>query len=503
MPKHVAPSRTISIELDRTSSKPLHRQIYERLRYTILGGQLQAGQRLPSTRTLASELAVSRNTTSWAYEQLFAEGYLQSKVGQGTTVASRIPEGLLADSPVSPWRTVFQKSPPVALSRLGSMIAQVQDIPPWRTGKPRPFRSGVPALDAFPHKLWAQILARRARNTMMHVSDYQDAVGYRPLREAIASHIGVTRGVRCQADQVIVVSGSQEALDLAARLFLNPGDLAWIEDPGYFGARHALQNAGATLAPIPVTEEGINVQVGRERYPDARLAAVTPSHQFPLGMTMSLRQRLALLEWANQANAWILEDDYDSEYRYSGRPLEALQGLDRTQRVIYIGTFSKVLFPSLRLGYLVVPPTLIDAFASLHRSVSVHAPILEQIALADFIQDGHLARHIRRMRILYRARRDALVEAIRGELGDILQVRVPETGMYLVGWLPQNMNDILVAQQAVDRGLEVYPLSRLFWEPRERRGGLLLGYAAFNEEELHSGVRQLANVLHRLPTDVL
>ena len=494
MSGRIAPDYTVLIELDRASSKPLYRQIYERLRYGILSGQLQKGQRLPSTRTLASELAVSRNITSWAYEQLLAEGYVQSKVGQGTTVAPQIPEPLLSVTPPP----LVKTSLPTGLSRLGSTIVQKQEMPSWKPGKPRPFRSGVPALDAFPYKLWAQLLARRARNTIASVSDYQHAAGYRPLREAIAVHIGVTRGVRCQADQVIVVSGSQQALDLAARLFLNPGDLAWVEEPGYFGARDALRNAGARIAPISVGAEGIDVQEGRAHYPHARLAAVTPSHQFPLGVTMSIRQRLALLEWAQQADAWILEDDYDSEYRYSGRPLEALQGLDRNGRVIYIGTFSKVLFPALRLGYLVVPPALIDPFVSLQRSVSVHSPMLEQVALADFMQEGHFARHIRRMRSLYRVRRDTLVQAIRDELNDALQVNVPETGLYAPGWLPQGIDDTRVAQCAGDHDLEVYPLSKLFLKDGVQRGGLMLGYAAFNEAEIRAGVQTLAKVLGAL-----
>ncbi|HEY4388523.1 MAG TPA: PLP-dependent aminotransferase family protein, partial [Ktedonobacteraceae bacterium] len=461
MSKHNIPSSTFTIELDRSSLQPLYRQVYERLRHSILSGQLKAGQRLPSTRTLASELAVSRNTTSWAYEQLFAEGYLHSTVGRGTIVAPQISEGLLSVAPVTARQSPSQEDT-LTLSQLGSTIAQSQTIPIARAGKPKPFRSGISALDAFPYHHWEQLLIKRAKNSMALITDYQQAVGYQPLREAIALHIGVTRGVRCQAEQIIVVTGSQQALDLAARLFLNPGDLAWVEEPGYFGTRNALQNAGAILAPIPVREEGMDVQVGRERYPHARLAAVTPSHQFPLGMTMSLKQRFALLEWAHQANAWILEDDYDSEYRYSGRPLEALQGLDRGQRVICIGTFSKVLFPSLRLGYLVVPPTLIDHFTALYRSVSVHAPILEQAVLTDFMQEGHFARHIRHMRSLYRARRDALVQAMQSEIGDKVQFQVPETGMHMVIWLPWDMNDVAITQQATSQGLEVYPLSQLF-----------------------------------------
>src|SRR5207245_1271134 len=239
--------------------------------------------------------------------------------------------------------------------------------------------------DLFPFQIWAQMVTRRVRSSLQNTSDNQDPAGYRPLREAIAAHIGVTRGVRCTADQVIVVSGAQAALDLAARILLDSGDMAWIEDPGYPGARGALGGAGAQLVPIPVKEDGLDVRAGRTRCPRARLAYVTPSHQFPLGVTMSLAQRLALLEWASQADAWILEDDYDSEYRFSGRPLEALQGLDHDGRVLYIGTFSKVLFPALRLGYLVAPTELIEPLLVMRRFLDMHLPMLEQMSLFDFL----------------------------------------------------------------------------------------------------------------------
>jgi len=296
---------------------------------------------------------------------------------------------------------------------------------------------------------------------------------------------------------VIVVAGAQAALDLAARILLDPGDMAWIEEPGYPGARGALEGAGAQLVPIPVKEDGLDVHAGRIRCPQARVAYVTPSHQFPLGVTMSLAQRLALLEWANQANAWILEDDYDSEYRFSGRPLEALQGLDRTNRVIYLGTFSKVLFPALRLGYLVVPPDLIDIFVAVRHFVDRHVPILEQMALTDFMTEGHFTRHIRRMHTLYAQRRAALIAAVASELGELLEVHAPEAGMHLVGQLPPHMDDSTVAQQAVTYGVEVIPVSVFRSEPT-RRGGLVLGYAAVDEQEIRDGVRRLAMAIRSL-----
>ena len=380
MPKRVTVRYEPTIVLDTTSSVPLYRQLYDRLRLAILTGQLAPGARLPATRTLADELGVSRNTVYIAYQQLLAEGYIDSKVGHGTRVARVTTETLLTLPSTSQLRrSVQDDASRPHVSQRGMNMAGLPPLPRPQVssepGKPPAFRAGVPALDLFPYQIWAQLVTRRVRHSLQEASDDQDPAGYRPLREAIAAHIGVTRGVRCTADQVIVVSGAQAALDLATRILLDPGDMAWIEDPGYPGARGALEGAGAQLVPVPVKEDGLDVGAGRARCPQARLAYVTPSHQFPLGVTMSLAQRLALLEWANQANAWILEDDYDSEYRFSGRPLEALQGLDSTNHVIYLGTFSKVLFPALRLGYLVVPPDLTEVFVAVRLFVDRHVPL--------------------------------------------------------------------------------------------------------------------------------
>jgi GntR family transcriptional regulator / MocR family aminotransferase len=503
MPKRVTVRYESMIVLDHTSSVPLYRQLYDRVRLAILTGQLVGGTRLPATRTLADQLRVSRNTVYLAYQQLLAEGYINSKVGHGTSVARVIPETLLTIPSLSQAiRPAQDHTSPSRVSQRGMNMARMPAMPgpqvPSQPGKLPAFRAGVPALDLFPFQIWAQMVTRRARHSLQNASDNQDGAGYRPLREAIAAHIGVTRGVRCTADQVIVVSGTQAALDLAARILLDPGDMAWIEDPGYPGARGALQGAGAQLVPIPVKEDGLDVRAGRIRCPQARLAYVTPSHQFPLGVTMSLAQRLALLEWANEANAWILEDDYDSEYRFSGRPLEALQGLDRTNRVIYLGTFSKVLFPALRLGYLVVPPDLTDIFVAVRHFVDRHVPILEQMALADFITEGHFIRHIRRMHTRYTERRAALIAALANEPGEMIEVHAPEAGMHLVGWLPPHMDDSTVAQQAATYGVEVMPVS-MFSSESMHRGGLVLGYAAVNEQEIRDGVHRLAMAIRSMP----
>ncbi len=506
MPKRVPVRYEPMIVLDTTSSVPLYRQLYDRLRLAILTGQLATGARLPATRTLADQLGVSRNTVYLAYQQLLAEGYLNSKVGHGTSVARVTPETLLTLPSTSQGRQFAQDDTARSrVSQRGMNIARLSPMPrsqvPSAPGKAPAFRAGVPALDLFPYQIWAQLVTRRVRHSLKEASDNQDPAGYRPLREAIAAHIGVTRGVRCTADQVIVVSGAQAALDLAARILLDSGDMAWIEDPGYPGARGALGGAGAQLVPIPVKEDGLDVSAGRTRCPRARLAYVTPSHQFPLGVTMSLAQRLALLEWASQADAWVLEDDYDSEYRFSGRPLEALQGLDRSNHVIYLGTFSKVLFPSLRLGYLVVPPDLTDVFVAVRLFVDRHVPILEQMALADFITEGHFTRHIRRMHTVYAERRAVLIAAVASELGEMLEVHAPEAGMHLVGRLPPHVDDAKVTQQAAKYGVEVIPVSVFRREPMPREG-LVLGYAAVNEQEIREGVHRLALAIRSMPRPI-
>lgn len=489
--------------LDHTSPVPLHRQIYQWVCRAILDGQLQPRQRLPSTRTLASELGVSRNTASTAYEQLQAEGYIERTVGSGTTVAHffpEVPSSILVLSQKSlPDRSTSSHRD---LSSFGKVILeQVRSVPTFladvRSSEPRAFRLGTPALDLFPYHLWAQLMTRHARHSLPAQSDYQESAGYRPLREAIASHIAVTRGVRCQPDQIVITSGAQAALDLAVRLLVDRDDAVWMEDPGYPGAWVAFEGAGAHITPVPVETDGMEIAVGKTLSPRARLAYVTPSHQFPLGVTMKLERRVALLQWAQEAGAWIVEDDYDSEYRFGRRPVEALQGLDRANRVIYLGTFSKALFPSLRLGYMVVPPELRELFAMSQRFLTIHPPILEQMALTDFFAEGHYARHLRRMRTLYAARREALLNAVQSECGTLLEVQAPEAGIHLVGRLPVGMADTEIERRAAQRGIEVVALSSMSRQPM-LRGGLVLGYAACDVQEIQTGVHTLADILREL-----
>ncbi len=487
------------IRLDATLPVPLYKQIYERLRGAILTGQLERGARLPSTRALASELGVARMTTALAYEQLVLEGYLESRVGQGTVVARSLPATLFTAQQESK-REKRADSGETSPLRLAKSLRPLKDIP-WPT---RPegqtggtFSGGEPGLDLFPYEIWARLIARHARQSLREFAHYQPPAGYYPLREAIAAQVGVTRGVRCTPEQVIMTAGSQGALDLAARTLLSPGEAAWLENPGYFGARGALLAAGARLVPVPVDEQGLVVEIGRERCESARLVSTTPSHQFPTGVTMSLARRMLLLDWARQAGAWILEDDYDSEYRFRGRPLEALQGLDHDGRVLYIGTFSKVLFPALRLGYLVAPTELIEPLLLMRRALDMHLPMLEQMALFDFLREGHYARHLRRMRHHYQKLRDLLSRELQAHLGDLLEVHASEVGMHLVGWLPPGKDDQRAAELAAQVGIQVLPVSAYSLEPLPR-GGLVFGYAGTDEGAISHEVKRLRGALEHL-----
>jgi len=492
MPRRAIPTAYPPITLDASLPEPLYKQLYERLRSAILAGQLGRGARLPSTRALAAELGVSRNTTALAYEMLLLEGYLESQVGRGTAVASHLPA-----QEASPPAVAAAAAGPIRLAAHVGALRQIAQDEPGEFQPGSAFRAGEPALDLFPFELWGRLVARRARRGLAGHMHYGPAAGYGPLREAIAAHIGITRGVRCSAGQIIITAGSQGALDLAARTLLDPGDPAWIENPGYFGAQTALTAAGARLQSVPVDEEGLNVEAGDRSCPEARLASTTPSHQFPTTVTMSLGRRLALLDWAARHDAWVLEDDYDSEFRYSGRPLEALQGLDRAGRVIYIGTFSKVLFPALRIGYLVAPIGLVEPLLTMRRTVGVHAPILEQMALADFIEEGHYARHLRRMRAHYRRRRDLLLAELQTQLGDWLKVHAPEAGMHLAGWLPIGVDDRAASARAAEAGVRVTALSSFSLTPLAR-GGLLFGFAGTAEDQIRPAVARLAEALQLL-----
>ena len=469
------------IALDRRLAAPLHRQLYAGYRNAILDGRLRPGQRLPSTRSLARDLAISRIPVVTAFEQLAAEGYLEGKVGAGSFVSRALPE--IAAKARAP-------RPPAGRRRL-PRERLASDPEPWFDCW-RGFRVGQPALDQFPAETWARLIARRVRMQPRQQMTYGDAMGFVPLRQALADHLRTVRSVRCTAEQIMIVSGSQQALALASRAILAPGDAAWIEEPGFIGAHDALSLAGARVVPVPVDNDGLDVAAGIARCPSPRAVYVTPSHQYPLGVVMTAARRMHLLDYARKRGTWLLEDDYDSEYRYDQQPIASLHGLDTDRRVIYIGTFSKSLFPAIRLGYVVIPDDLIERFRRVRQALDNFPPPLYQAALFDFMRDGHFARHLRRTRAAYAERRRALVRALERELGGIVQIVGDHAGMHLVATLAQDDRDIAV--RAASRGLSVIPLSSCY-VGRARQRGLLLGYGATRATEIAERVRELAEVI--------
>jgi len=481
------------IELDPDSPEPLYRQLYAAIRNAILEERLPRGHRLPASRQLAEELGVSRNTVALAFEQLMIEGYLHGKIGSGTYVTDDLPERLLQTRPV------MKSQAPVTSRRHRASdrgrAASKLILPRNRTPEDvRPFQSGVPALHEFSYDLWMKLTQQVWRSLPVNTLAYGDAGGYELLREAIAAYLRTSRAVRCDAEQVIIVNGSQQGVDLVARALLDPGENVWVEDPGYLGARAALLGAGVRLTPVPVDGEGMQIDNRKTR---VRLIYVTPSHQYPLGVTMTLPRRLHLLEWARRSGAWILEDDYDSEFRYAGRPLASLQGLDTCGCVIYLGTFSKVLFPGLRLGYLVVPKNLIETFLSVKTVADRQSAVLEQAVLARFIDEGHFARHLRRMRVLYRERQEILLDAAAQELDGRLELHPAHSGMHLIGWLQKKKDEQQIARRAEEFGVIAHPLSDYAMR-YHHRPGLLLGYAAFDERQIRQGVRRLGEALNSM-----
>lgn len=480
------------IPLDPRSDEPLHRQLYRGIREAILGRRLTPGVRLPSTRNLAQSLGVSRTTVLFAFDQLVAEGFIQGAVGSGSYVARQMPDHLLADRRDS----APADAVPARLSVRGESLRDMPRVMRRVLPDPRPFRTGVPPVDQFPLAVWTRLAVRRYRGLSASQLYHGPAAGYRPLREAIAAHLVAARGMRCSADSVIVLSSAQEAMELACKVLLDPGDTVWLEDPCWSGAHGALRAAGARIVPVPVDGAGLDVQRGIELGPDARLVYLTPSHQYPAGVTMNLERRLQLLDWASANHAWILEDDYDSEYRYSGRPLTSLQGLDTAGRVLYVGTFNKSVYPALRLGYLVVPESLTDGVLAARRIGGQHAPTVEQAILTDFLVEGHYARLMHRMRTVCRERRDALVAAA-GEAPDLLEITHTETGLHAVAWLPAELDDKAASQAALRHDVETAPLSS-FYLGACPRGGLVLGYSALTPEVITEGIERLIAALREV-----
>ncbi len=461
------------------------------LRAQILDGRLRPGARLPASRDLARVCGVARGTVVAAFEQLIGEGYLVGAVGSGTYVSRVLPDDLLQVTNRRP----APSAPPPGSPPVSDFGRRVRPFPADPYRPTRAFRSDLPALDLFPTTLWAQVAGRRLRRATVQDLRGCGPMGYRPLQEAVADYLRQSRGANCDAGQIAIVSGLQEVLDLVARLLLDPGDTVCLENPGYMGAALVFEAHGARVRPVPVDDDGMTVPSRRLRR--VRLAYVTPGHQAPLGICMSLPRRLALLEWARTTGALILEDDYDSEYRYVGRPVPAMQGLDRHAQVLLGGSFNKVLFPSLRLGYLVVPPPLVDVFAAARSVTARHAPLLDQAILCDFMVDGHFGRHLRRMREIYAERRSVLLECARERLAGLFEIVGVEAGLQTAGWLLGGRTAADAARVAARREVEVTPLDRYSIGPMTREG-LQLGFGATDTVEIRRGIRELAIALEEL-----
>ena len=478
------------IAVRRSDDRPIHRQIYDSLRGMILAGSLEPGQQIPSTRTLAGELRVSRIPVLDAYSQLLAEGYLESRRGAGTFVTGSLPDRGVSARPLVGHTGSPQSS--TVCSRASRLIPSVHRTP-WVTG-PGAFSVGQLAYDHFPFRAWSNLVTRYARKVSASSMNYPQPMGSMEFREVIAAYLRTSRALYCDASQIMIVNGSQQALDLAARVLLDPGSPVWIEEPGYEFLRNALALSGCRPVPVAVDGEGLNVAAGIKRCRRARAAFVTPSHQYPLGVTMSAARRLKLLEWAHRCGSWIVEDDYDSEYRYESMPIASLQGLDRDRRVIYIGTFSKTLFPALRVGYIVMPPELVERFVAVRRACDLCPPPLYQAALADFMSEGHFARHVRKTRLLYAERRSALVKALRAEFGSKLEILGAEAGLHLVVTLPSGFTDREISERAAKEELWLWPLSSAYSGPRARQG-FILGFGSTKANDMLGQVRRLRRVM--------
>ena len=464
----------------RPPGTTLTRWLYDELRDAMLAGRLRRGMRLPATRDFAEQHGISRRVVVNVFEQLQTEGYLVSRVGSGTRVSDQLPEDLLQPAPAQ---------------NRARRVASSSIRPDWKRPA-RPLRPIEPALSEFPVELWTRIAARRLRRASPSLLAGGDVQGYGPLREAIADYLGPARGVDCTPDEVVILSGTQQALDLLARFLLKRGDAVWIEDPAYPGAAAAFRNAGARLVPVPVDGDGFDAAKALRAAPRPRAAYVTPAHQFPLGMAMSLERRLALLAAARRAGAWVIEDDYDSEFRFSGKPVPALRGLDRSETVILAGSFNKVLFPSLRLGYLVLPHSLMDRFLEFRYQADAYPPAHLEAVLCDFIVEGHFGRHLRRMRELYGARMAALRDSVTRHLQGAVELPDIQAGLNSPAYLVNGMKSGTAVARAAACGVDMLSLDRYVLRRRDIQG-VLVGFAAFTDAEIRKAVIALAQAFEQ------
>ncbi|GAA5235005.1 PLP-dependent aminotransferase family protein [Verticiella sediminum] len=491
-------------EFQEGGDVPLYQQVANFLRSQIQAGVIPSGSRLPSTRQLMDRLRVSRTTVITAYSLLHADGYVVCRIGSGTYVATDVLDTFGQDAPVHAGAAPEDQIDDVpsqlwaqndGLSERGARYARLE-LDRFVLD-PVPFNTGVVRVDGRAAAHWQQIVRQHLATESVY-QGYAAPEGSPEIRQEIARYVGVSRGIRCTAEQVILVAGSQQAIDLAIKVLLDPGAAVWVEDPGYPLTRMALETAGMDIRAIPVDQDGLRVSQGVATSPNARGVFVTPSHQYPLGVALSMRRRVELLEWAARFNAWVVEDDYDSEFRYSGPALPALKGLDRHDRVVYVGSFSKVLLPTMRYGYMVVPPALIQPFRAARLLADRHSPVFFEKVLAEYISRGHFVSHIRRMRVEYCHARDALVSMLQERAGHLVDVTAPGQGLHLIAYLRNGIPDTLAAQEAIRAGVAVRPISSLCSPGGARHSGLMLGFAGYSETRMRTAVDRLAIALEGL-----
>lgn len=469
----------------------MHRQLYQAVRDGILSSLLPAGLQLPSSRQLALELSISRNTVIGAYEQLLAEGFLEAEIGSGTFIADTTPTmGTRASRHKERTTRNTGRS---ELSPRGEELIRHAGASALHYG---PFMPGIPDISLFPSLIWNRLQSRHWRRPGAQLLTYGAGAGYLPLREAIANHIRVSRLVNCTPEQVLITTGTHQSVDLILRMLGQPGDRAWIEDPCYWGTRSVLKSHEIKPVAIPVDEEGMQIRSANAKIAP-KFVFITPSHQYPLGPVMSLSRRRMLLEHAAVHHTWIIEDDYDGEFRYNGRTLASLQSMDAHERVLYLGTFSKTLFPALRIGFLVVPKSLASPLAAGISELDRGGPEFLQAVLADFINEGYFSSHVRRMKVVYAERMDLLRKAIHHYFGEQVQISCSDAGLHLTLMLPDACNDVSISNAARQVGILVRPLSSYYMCRQRKRNGLVLGYACVRDEHISSTFVTLATIIKK------
>lgn len=481
---------------EKNKNQSLYDWLYRSIREGIINGRFSEGIKLPSSRELSSQYKISRGTVVNVYEQLVSEGYLESKTGYGTRVSSELPDlkWMISKKKQKIKQKLFKKNPK-KLSQKSSIIKKVK-LTPSTPKNTKAFRTHLPDLNLFPIDIWSRIAGRRMRNLPKNLLGVGDPQGYYPLREVLSEYLQTSRAVNCTPEQIIITSGVHQALEIAAKAILDPKDSVWLEDPGFIGARNIFDVFEAQIHPIPVDNNGMNIDKGIEICKKPRLIYTTPSHQFPIGCNLSLKRKMKLLEFARSSGSWIFEDDYDSEYRYNSKPLPSLQSLDNYDSVLYSSSFSKVLFMDVRIGYLIVPQNYVNLFIKAKAVSERFTSTLNQAILCDFITEGHFGRHLRKTRQIYKTRYEALNEYISKKLSGIAILEKSNAGLQTILWLPKKIDDIKFSKQARKAGLELLPVSP-FYLSKKKRNGVILGFASLNEGEIKKGVDLLSMVMNK------